>query len=222
MLHVLLKLVNHFVCDGRQVFLCPLFGLAILFDTLGKGISNELLTDFIRDAWMHKRDHCSLIFIPEHHMDVGMAFFVMVGGHPLQILHPDSIELCQSQNVAVNIVLPRFVIGQPQFGSRFRRKGNNSPIHIDTAIGQLPNQAGGFLPSVKLFDRPRLQLAKQSVAHPLILHGTGTSCNVADMGIVAFWSFLIVRVPVALLINQNRHGNLLVRHGWLSAFPRHP
>ena len=24
-------------------------------------------------------------------------------------------------------------------------------------------------------------------------------------------------VPVALLINQNRHGNLLVRHGWLSA-----
>ena len=53
-----------------------------------------------------KRDHCSLIFIPEHHMDVGMAFFVMVGGHPLQILHPDSIELCQGQNVAVNIVLP--------------------------------------------------------------------------------------------------------------------
>ena len=120
MLHVLLKLVNHFVCDGRQVFLCPLFGLAILFDTLGKGIPNELLTDFIRDAWMHKRDHCSLIFIPEHHMDVGMAFFVMVGGHPLQILHPDSIELCQSQNVAVNIVLPRFMIGQSQFSSRFR------------------------------------------------------------------------------------------------------
>src|SRR5699024_12640634 len=54
-------------------------------------------------------------------------------------------------------------------------------IHIDTAIGQLPNQAGGFLPSVKLFDRPRLQFAKQPVAHPLILHGTGTSCNVTNM-----------------------------------------
>ena len=88
------------------------------------------------------------------------------GQPPIAILHPDSIELCKGQNVAVNIVLPRFVIGQPQFGSRFRRKGNNSPIHIDTAIGQLPNQAGGFLPSVKLFDRPRLQLAKQSVRIP--------------------------------------------------------
>ena len=120
MLHVLPKLVNHFVCDGRQVFLCPLFGLAILFDTLGKGISNELFSDFIRDAWMDKRDHCSLMFIPEHHMDVGMTFFVMVGSHPLQVLHPDSIELCQGQNVAVDIVLPRFMIGQPQFGGRFR------------------------------------------------------------------------------------------------------
>ena len=220
--HILLKLVDHFVCDGRQVFLGLLFVLAICLDALGKGIPNELLTDFIRDAWMDKGDHCSLIFIPEHHMDVGMTLFVMVGSHPLQILHPDSIELCQGQNVAVDIVLPRLMIGQPQFGCCFRRKGNDPAIHIDTAIGQLPNQSGGFLPGIKLFDRPRLQFTEQSVAHSFILHGAGSSCNVADMCIVAFWRFLIVGVPVALLINQNQHGNLLAQHGWLSAFLRHP
>ena len=42
------------------------------------------------------------------------------------------------------------MIGQPQLGRCFRGKGDNSPIHIHTAVGQLPHQTGRLQDSWKV------------------------------------------------------------------------
>ena len=82
-LHILLKLINQIDGGGGK----PLSGLLLRFTIrlyfLREGITDQLPAYFIRDAGMHKRNHCALVLIPEHHMDVRVAPFIVVGGHPL-------------------------------------------------------------------------------------------------------------------------------------------
>ena len=82
-LHILLKLINQINGGCGKLLSGPLLRFTIRLYFLREGITDQLPAYFIRDAGMHKRNHCALVLIPEHHMDVRMTPLIVVGGHPL-------------------------------------------------------------------------------------------------------------------------------------------
>ena len=83
LLHILLKLINQINGSSSKPLSGPLLRFTIRLYFLRKGVTDQLPAYFIRDAGVNKGDHSALVLIPEHHMDVRMAPFIVVGSHPL-------------------------------------------------------------------------------------------------------------------------------------------
>ena len=103
--------------------------------------------------------------------------------------------------MTLHVVLPGFVIGQPQLGRCFRGERDNAPIHIHTAAGQFPHQTGRLLPGGKFPHLAGFQLPEQAMTHPFIFYRAGAGSDVADVGIVALGRLFLIGVSVALLID---------------------
>ena len=82
-LHILLKLINQINGGCGKLLSGPLLRFTICLNFVREGVTDQLPAYFIRYAGMDKGNHCALIFVPEHHMDVRMASLIMVGGCPL-------------------------------------------------------------------------------------------------------------------------------------------
>ena len=98
-------------------------------------------------------------------------------------------------------------MGQPQLGRCFWGERDNAPVQIDAAVGQLPHQTGRLLPGGELPHLAGFQFPEHAMTHPLIFYRAGAGGDIADMGIVALGRLSLIGVPVALLIDQDRHGS---------------